>query len=83
MSCFFYLLQYFDGFCKKTIKTIKQLKQDYSENIWRDENRGHMSVKKQITVFLSAGAHKVGVITFCPTFDPHFSNIRTLWKGKL
>ena len=66
----------------------KQLKVDYSKNIWKEENRGHGFVcllvtyqwKKIIENFNSvgAGAHKVGkVVSFWPNFDPNFPDI---WK---
>ena len=56
----------------KTRFAWKQLKVDYSKNIWKEENRGHgfvcllvgyISVKKKIIKnfnSVGAGAHKVG-----------------------
>ena len=71
----------------------KQLKVDYSKNIWKEENRGHGFVcplfgyilVKKITEncnSVGAGAHKLGkVINFWPKFDPKFSDIWKAWKG--
>ena len=71
----------------------KQLKVDYSKNIWKEENRGHgfvcplvgyISEKKNIENCNSvgAGAHKVGkVVSFWPKFDPNFPVIWKAWKG--
>ena len=65
----------------------KQLKVDYSKNIWKEENRGHgfvcllvgyISVKKIIENCNSvgAGAQNIGkVVSFWPNFDPNFTNI--------
>ena len=73
----------------KAYLASKQLKVDYSTNIWKEENRGHGFVslvwlhisKKNIENCNSvgAGAQNIGkVVSFWPNFDPHFTNI---WKA--
>ena len=64
----------------------KQLKADYSKNIWKEKNRKHgcfslgwlhISVK-------NAGAHKVGkVVSFWSSFDPNLPIFGEHKKGKL
>ena len=66
----------------------KQLKVDYSKNIWKEENPGHdfvcllvgyISIKKKIMEncnSIDAGAQNIGkVVSFCPNFDPYFTDI--------
>ena len=65
----------------------KQLKVDYSKNIWTEENRwhhfvcllvGYLSVKKIIENCNSvgAGAQNIGkVVSFWPNFDSNFTDI--------
>ena len=65
----------------------KQLKVDYSKNIWKEENRGHgfvcllvgyISVKKNIEHYNSvgAGAYKVEkAVSLWPYLDPNFPDI--------
>ena len=66
----------------------KQLKADYSKNVWKEENCGrgfvyplidYMSMKKKkIENCNSVGtvAHKGGkVVSFYPKFDPNFPDI--------
>ena len=67
----------------------KQLKVDYSKNIWKEENRGHGFVVSWLAKCkwkfffenynsVGAGAHKVEkVVSFWPNFDPNFPDI---WK---
>ena len=69
----------------------KQLKEDYSKNIWKEENRGHdflcllvgyISVKKKIVEncnSVGAGAQNIGrVVSFWPNFHPNFTDI---WRA--
>ena len=71
--------------------TWKQLKVDYSKNIWKEDNRGHgfasrlakYKGKKIIENYNSVGAgvHKVGkVVSFRPKFDPNFPGIWKVWN---
>ena len=71
----------------KACFTWKELKVDYSKNIWKEKNHGHgfvcpfvgyISVKKIIENCnsVSAGAQNIGkVVSFWPNFDPNFTNI--------
>ena len=71
----------------------KQLKVDYSKNIWKEENRGHGFVSlfkyqsKKIIEHcnsIGAGAQKVGkVVSFWPNFDPNFLDIWKVWKCRI
>ena len=68
----------------------KQLKVDYSKNIWKEENRrhgsvfllvGYISVKKIIENCNSvdAGVQNIGiVVSFWPNFDPNFTDV---WRA--
>ena len=68
----------------------KQLKVDYSKNIWDEEKRGHsfvcllvsyISTKKNIENCNSVGAgtQNVGkIVSFWPNFDPNFTDI---WRA--
>ena len=70
----------------KAYFTWKQLKVDYSKNIWKEENHGHgfvcllvgyISVKKKITEncnSVGAGAQNIGKVV---RFDPNFTIIWT------
>ena len=72
MPAFFLIMTYsfFIAITRQALKAYfawKQLKVDYSKNIWKEENRGHgfvcllvgyISVKNFNSV--GAGAHKVG-----------------------
>ena len=71
----------------------KQLKVDFSKNIWKEGNHGHgfvfllvgyISVKKKIVEncnSVGAGAHKVGKVgSFWPNFDPNFTDIWRTYK---
>ena len=65
----------------------KQLKVDYSKNIWKEGNRGHVFVCLLVGYILvkkiiencnsvGAGAHKGGkVASFWSNFDPDFIDI--------
>ena len=71
----------------------KQLRLDYSKNIWKEENRrhafvcllvGYISIKKNVEHYNSvgAGAHKVEkAVSLWPYFDPNFPDILKVWKG--
>ena len=70
----------------------KQLKVDYSKNIWKEGNCGHgfvylllgyISVKKSIenSNSVAAGAHEVGKVW--PKVAPNFPDIWTAWMDKL
>ena len=74
----------------------KQLKVDYSKNIWKEKNRGqgfvcpligYISVKKNIencNNSVGAGAHKVGkVVSFGPNLTLIFPILGKREKGKL
>ena len=77
----------------ESVYSIKQLKVDYSKNIWKEGNRGpgfvcllvgYISVKKIIENCYSvgAGAHKVGtVVSFWSKVDSNFPDMRRVWKG--
>ena len=68
----------------------KQLKVNYSKNIWKEGNDGHgfvcllvgyisMKKKNENGNSVGAGAHKVGkVASFWPNFDPNFTDI---WRA--
>ena len=77
----------------KTYFGLKQLKVDYSKNIWKEENPGngficlfvgYISVKKIIENCNSVGtgAQNVGkVVCFWSNFDPNFTDIWRSQKG--
>ena len=100
VPAFFLTMSYsiFIAIIRRVLKAFfawKQLKVDYSKNIWKEENRGHrfvcpligyISVKKNIENCNSVGAgdHKVGkVVNFWPKFDPIFSIFAKREKSKL
>ena len=70
--------------------TWKQLKIDYSKNIWKEENHwhgfvyflvGYISVKKIIENCNSVGEgaqNLVKVVSFWPNIDPNFTDI---WRA--
>ena len=73
----------------------KQLKVDYSKNIWKEENRGHgflcllvgyIPMKKNIENCNSVGAwaQNTGkVVSFWSNFDPNFADVWRAQKSKL
>ena len=93
VPAFFLIMSYsfFIAITRQALKAYfawKQLKVDYSKNIWKEENRGHgfvcllvgyISVKKKIIEnYNSAGteAQNIGkVASFWPNVDPNFTNI--------
>ena len=94
MSAFFLIMSYsfFIAITRQALKAYfawKQLKVDYSKNIWKEGNRGHgfvcllvgyISVKKNYwnCNCVGAGAHKEGkAANFWSNFDPNFTDI---WK---
>ena len=90
VSTFFLIMSYSFFFLAITLKAYfawKQLKEDNSKNIWKEENRGHgfvcllvgyISEKKIIENCNSvgAGARNIRkVVSFWPNFDPDFTDI--------
>ena len=71
----------------------KQLKADYSKNIWEEEIVGTVLFVSWLAKyqwkeiiehynFVGAGAHKVEkVVSLGPNFDSNFSDIWKVWKG--
>ena len=95
MPAFFLIMSYsfFIAITRRALKAYfawKQLKVDYSKNIWKKENHehgfvcllvGYISVKKIIENCNSvgAGALNIGrVVILWPKFDPNFTNI---WRA--
>ena len=92
---FFLIMSYsfFIAITRRALKAYfawKQLKVDYSKNIWKEENSGHgfvcllvgyISAKKIIENCNSVGAgtQNIGkVVSFWPNFDPNFTDI---WRA--
>ena len=82
---------FFIAITRRTLKAYfawKQLKVDYSKNIWKNREHGfvcllvgYISVKKIIVNCNSvgAGAQNVGkVVSFWPNFDPNFT---VIWRA--
>ena len=84
---------FFIAITRRAVKAYfarKQLKVDYSKNIWKEENSGHgfvsllvgyISVKKIIENCNSVGAGALNVkkvVSFWPNFDPNFTDI---WRA--
>ena len=89
---FFLIMSYsfFIAITRRALKAYfawKQLKVDYSKNIWKEENCGDcfvcllggcISVKKNIEICNSVGQNIGKVVSFWPNFDPNFTDI---WRA--